>query len=307
MQRAQSQEMIPAIGLPRSLMPPATGGQEGLVVATAHGTTPQGSTTSTAIPGVSASGGDTYQQANQYNQSNLYQSLTVINPGYSVDHVREEMRQIMNEAERRHHFATRYQNEASEMRLDTLEPQAERRHLEVVARLEGNISSIEVRAADRDKYLVKEFQNLQEQNMAMQREHAGNVSIAEAIQAQRLQVTYTNELAEFASTNQEFLSEELATNFTRFRREEAFRFARTEDEMRAAKDELQEELLSAEHALRFFKNEARPSDIPVPSTPLSGGSGYTGQRTPPGPTAPPGPQVPDPRVIPDSMRGLFPR
>ena len=193
------------------------------------------------------------------------------------------------------------------MRLDTLEPQAERRHLEVVARLEGNISSIEVRAADRDKYLVKEFQNLQEQNMAMQREHAGNVSIAEAIRAQRLQVTYTNELAEFASTNQEFLSEELATNFTRFRREEAFRFARTEDEMRAAKDELQEELLSAEHALRFFKNEARPSDIPVPSTPLSGGSGYTGHRTPPGPTAPPGPQVPDPRVILDSMRGLFPR
>ena len=126
MQRAQSPEMIPAVGLPRSLMPPATGGQEGLVVAvaTAHGTTPQRSTANTAIPGVSASGGDTYQQANQYNQSNLYQRLTVINPGYSVDHVREEMRQLMNEAEGRHHIATRYQNEASEMRLDTLEQQA---------------------------------------------------------------------------------------------------------------------------------------------------------------------------------------
>ena len=128
------------------------------------------------------------------------------------------------------------------MRLDTLEQQAERRHLEVVARLERNIFSIEVRAADRDKHLVQELQNLQEQNMALQRDHAGNVSIAEAIQAQRLQVTYTNEMAEFARTNQEFLSEEFSKKSTQFLREEAFRFARTEDEMRAQNDELQERL-----------------------------------------------------------------
>ena len=66
--------------------------------------------------------------------------------------------------------------------------------------------------------------------MAMQRGHAGNVSIAEAIQAQRLRGTYTNEMAEVARTNQEFLLEELSKNFVKFRREEAFRFARTEDE-----------------------------------------------------------------------------
>ena len=175
----------------------------------------------------------------------------------------------------------------------------------MVARFERNISSIEVRAADRDKRLVQELQNLQEQNMAMQRDHAGNVSIAEAIQAQRLQATYANEIAEFARTNQELLSDEFSKNFTKFGREEEFRFARTEDEMRAQNDGLQEELLSAERALRFFRNEARPSEVPVPSTPLSRGSGYTGLRIPPGPTAPPGPQVPDPCVIPDSMRGLF--
>ncbi|CAE7272566.1 GIP, partial [Symbiodinium pilosum] len=133
--------------------------------------------------------------------------------------VREEMSQLMNEAERRHHIATRYQNEASEMRLGILEQQAERRHLEVVAKLERNISSIEVRAADRGKYLVAELQSLQEQNMAMQRDHAANISIAEAIQAHRLQVTYTNEMAEFARTNQEFLSEEFAQNLTIFRKE----------------------------------------------------------------------------------------
>ena len=67
------------------------------MVATAYGTTPQRSTAYTTSSGVSASGGDTYQQANQYNQSNLYQSITVINLGYSVDHVREELRQIMDE------------------------------------------------------------------------------------------------------------------------------------------------------------------------------------------------------------------
>ena len=100
----------------------------------------------------------------------------------------------------------------------------------MVAKPERNISSIEVRAADRDKYLVQELQNAQERNMAMQRGHAGNVSIAEAIQAQRLRETYTNEMAEVARTNQEFLLEELSKNFVKFRREEAFRFARTEDE-----------------------------------------------------------------------------
>ena len=212
----------------------------------------------------------------------MYQSLTVVNPGYSVHQVREEMSQLMNEAERRHHIATRYQNEASEMRLGILEQQAERRHLEVVAKLERNISSIEVRAADRGKYLVAELQSLQEQNMAMQRDHAANISIAEAIQAHRLQVTYTNEMAEFARTNQEFLSEEFAQNLTIFRKEEAFRFARTEDEMRAQNDELQEQLLSAECALRFFGNEALPKTFRCQAL-LSEGSGYTdtGVRTPP--------------------------
>ena len=184
-----SPEMIPAIGPPRCFMPLARGGHEGLVVAAAYGTTHQRSTASTEVPGSSAFGEDTHEQANQYNQSNLYQSLTFVNPGYSVDHVREEMRQlmIMNEAERRHHIARRYQDEASEMRLDTLEQQAERRHLEVVAQLGRNISSIDVRAADREKNLVAELQSLQGQNMAMQRDHAGNVSIAVAIMAQRRQ------------------------------------------------------------------------------------------------------------------------
>ena len=125
------------------------------------------------------------------------------------------------------------------MRLDTLEQQAERRRLEVVAKLDRNISSIQVSAADRDRFLVAELQMLQEQNMVMQRDQARNMSIAEAIQAHRLQTTYTNEMSEFAQTNQEFLSEEFAQNFTRFRREEAFRFARTEDKMRAQNVELQ--------------------------------------------------------------------
>ena len=298
-----SPELLPAIGPPRSFMPPATNGQESLVVATAHSTPPQRGTASTTIPGGAASSGDLYQQSNQYNQANVYQSLTVVNPGYSVHQVREEMSQLMKEAERRHHIATRYQNEASEMKLGTLEQQAERRHLEVVAKLERNISSIEVRAADRGKYLVAERQSLQEQNMAMQRDHAANISIAEAIQAHRLQVTYTNEMAEFARTNQEFLSEEFAQNLTIFRREEAFRLARTEDEMRAQNDELQEQLLSAECALRFFGNEARPKTFRCQAF-LSEGSGYTdtGMRTPPA-----GPKVPKskPRVLPEAMPGLF--
>ena len=130
------------------------------------------------------------------------------------------------------------------MRLDTLEQPAERRHLEG--------------AASRDRFLVAGLQSLQEQNMAMQRDHPGNVSVAQTVQPHRIQVTYTNDMAEFAKTNQELLAEEFSQNFTRFRREEKFRFARTEDKMRAQNDELQEELPSAERVLRFFRNEARP-------------------------------------------------
>ena len=88
---------------------------------------PQRDTANTTIPGGSASGGDLYQQAHQYNQAKFYQSLPVANPGYSVHQPREKMSQLIHEAERRHHMATRYQNDASEMRLDTLEQQAEGR------------------------------------------------------------------------------------------------------------------------------------------------------------------------------------
>ena len=175
----------------------------------------------------------------------------------------------MNEAKRRHHVATRYQNEASEMRLHTLEQQAETRRLEVVVRLERNISSIQVRAADHSRFLVAEPQNLQEQNMAMQRDQAGNISIADAIQAQRLQTTYMSEMAEFAKTNQEFPTEEFSQHFIRFRRKN-HSFAKTEDEMRGQNAELQKELLSAERALRFFGNEARPSGFSAKDSPLSG-------------------------------------
>ena len=82
---------------------PAPGGQAELVVATAANS--QRNTAGTAIPGGSSSGGNLYQQTNQCNQANLYQSLTVVNPGYTVQQVRDEMSQLMNEAERRRHMS----------------------------------------------------------------------------------------------------------------------------------------------------------------------------------------------------------
>ena len=53
------------------------------------------------------------------------------------------------------------------------------------------------------------------------------------------------------------------------------------------------------------RDAVKPPDVPVPSTPLSRSSGYTGLLTPPGISAPQGPQAPNPHVIPESMRGLF--
>ena len=286
-----------------ALMPPSTGGR-GLVVATAEGTNPPTRTTTTSA-GIGPASGTQYTQANQYNQANLYQQLTVINPGYTVDQVRGELSEFTREAERRHLAASRYQAEASEMRVDNLEQQAMKNHYEIVGRLESNISKIEVRAADRDKFLVSELQSLQEQNMAMQRDHAGNVAIAEAIQAQRLQTVYSNEMVEFRRSNSEFLSEQFSEQFSKFKLEESLRMSLTEDQMQAQNDELQEELVSAEKALKFYRETANATDIPVPSTPLSKASGYTGLLTPPGISAPQGPQAPSPHVIPDSMRGLF--
>ena len=286
-----------------ALMPPSTGGL-GLVVATAESTNPPTRATTTSA-GIGSASGTQYTQANQYNQANSYQQLTVINPGYTVDQVRGELSEFIREAERRHLAASRYQAEASEMRVDNLEQQAMKNHYEVVGRLESNISKIEVRAADRDKFLVSELQSLQEQNMAMQRDHAGNVAIAEAIQAQRLQTVYSNEMVEFRRSNSEFLSEQFSEQFSKFKLEESLRMSLTEDQMQAQNDELQEELVSAEKALKFYRETANATDIPVPSTPLSKASGYTGLLTPPGISAPQGPQAPSPHVIPDSMRGLF--
>ena len=211
--------------------------------------------------------------------------------GYTVDQVRGELSEFLREAERRHLAASRYQAEASEMRVDNLEQQAMKNHYEVVGRLESNISKIEVRAADRDRFLVSELQSLQEQNMAMQRDHAGNVAIAEAIQAQRLQTVYSNEMVEFRRSNSEFLSEQFSEQFSKFKMEELLRMSLTEDQMQAQNDELQEELASAEKALKFYRETAKATDIPVPSTPLSKASGYTGLLTPPGISAPQGPQV----------------
>ena len=298
-----SPEMVPAVGRPMALMPPSTGGP-GLVVATAESTNPPTRTIATTA-GPSSASGTQYMQANQYNQANLYQQLTIVNPGYSVEQVRSELSEFMREAERRHHAASRYQAEASEMRVDNLEQQAMKNHYEAIGRLESNISRIEVRAADRDKFLVSELQSLQEQNMAMQRDHAGNISIAEVIQAQRLKSVYSNEMTDFQRSNSEFLSEQFAEQFSRFNKEESLRVSLVEDQMQAQNDELQEELASAEKALKFYRDTAKANEVPLPSTPLSGASGYTGLRTPPGISAPQGPQIPNPHVIPESMRGLF--
>ena len=299
----ESPEMVPAVGRPMALMPPSSGGR-GLVVATAESTNPPTRTTATSA-GIGSASGTQYTQANQYNQANLYQQLTIINPGYTIDQVRGELSEFIREAERRHLAASRYQADASEMRVDNLEQQAMKNHYEVVGRLESNISKIEVRAADRDKFLVSELQSLQEQNMAMQRDHAGNVAIAEAIQAQRLQTVYSNEMVEFRRSNSEFLLEQFSEQFSKFKLEESLRMSLTEDQMQAQNDELQEELVSAEKALKFYRETANATDIPVPSTPSSKASGYTGLLTPPGISAPQGPQAPSPHVIPDSMRGLF--
>ena len=221
----ESPEMVPAVGRPLALMPPSPGGQ-GLVVATAQSTNPPTRTTTTSA-GIGSAGGTQYTQANQYNQANLYQQLTIITPGYTVDQVRGELSEFMREAERRHQAASRYQAEASDMRVDNLEQQAMKRHYEVVGRLESNISKIEVRAADRDKFLVSELQSLQEQNMAMQRDHAGKISIAEAIQAQRLKSVYSNEMVEFQRSNSEFLSEQFSEQFSKFKKEESLRVSLT--------------------------------------------------------------------------------
>ena len=236
------------------------------MVATAESTNPPTRTTATSA-GMGSAGGAQYTQANQYNQANLYQQFTIVNPGYTIDQVRGELSEFMREAERRHLAASRYQAEASEMRVDNLEQQAMKKHYEVVGRLENNISKIEVRAADRDKFLVSELQSLQEQNMAMQRDHAGNVAIAEAIQAQRLQTVYSNEMVDFRRSNSEFLAEQFSEQFSKFKREESLRMSLTEDQMQAQND--------------------------------------AGLLTPPGISAPHGPQAPSPHVIPESMRGLF--
>ena len=121
-----SPEMIPAVGRPMALMPPSPGGQ-GLVVATAESTNPP-TRAATTSAGIGSAGGSQYTQANQYNQANLYQQLTIINPGYTIDQVRGELSEFILEAERRHLSASRYQAEASEMRVDSLEQQAMKNH-----------------------------------------------------------------------------------------------------------------------------------------------------------------------------------
>ena len=91
-------------------------------------------------------------------------------------------------------------------------------------------------------------------------------------------------MVDFRRRNSEFLAEQFSEQFSKFKREESLRMSLTDDQMQAQNDELQEELASAEKALKV--ETAKASDIPVPSTPLSKASGYTGLLTPPGSSAP---------------------
>ena len=80
-------------------------------------------------------------------------------------------------------------------------------------------------------------------------------------------------MVEFRRSNSEFLAEQFSEQFSKFKMEESLRMSLTEDQMQAQNDELQEELASAEKALKFYRETAKASDIPVLSTPLSEASG----------------------------------
>ena len=266
----------------------------------------------------------TMSEYNQFNTMNMM-LFTVEDASGREQAVRE----VMQEADRRHFEAMEQFKSIAERRVLDTEAKAEQAIHNNRTVLEAQVTAAEFRMEANDNLLRSQLVSAQEElaqskhqvqklevstqekiaqekQKMMNLESTAKQQIAQSNQkVQNLEVS----MAQLHSTlNSEYMANREATlQFLKTEFEESQQklkadFALQEKQMQDQNDLLQDELMTAEIRLREYEDEDIKS-LPKGNAEAPTGSVPASHVVPP--VAPSGPQMPDPTVIPESFRGLF--
>ncbi|CAE7379256.1 unnamed protein product [Symbiodinium natans] len=234
-------------------------------------------------------------QLHMYRQ-NFQQNIMV---GESPEQTRSLLGELETEAENRHQRFRQAAEYAHDQRIANVEERANRQHEEIVAQLESEIATQRYQFIEANHHLVSELRQ-QHQVIAFQTEHFSSVSS----QITQLRTTLIEEAEENKTQTLSEVGEWFGREHDQAMQQYRLLARESEEEMRRQNDILQDELSSAERALKLEQDRnasqdtASQAQFPPAVTPAT-----VPQSA--GLNVPTAPQFSSPSVIPLSLRAMF--
>ena len=234
-------------------------------------------------------------QLHMYRQ-NFQQNIMV---GESPEQTRSLLGELEIEAENRHQRFRQAAEYAHDQRIANVEERANRQHEEIVAQLESEIATQRYQFIEANHHLVSELRQ-QHQVIAFQTEHFSSVSS----QITQLRTTLIEEAEENKTQTLNEVGEWFGREHDQAMQQYRLLARESEEEMRRQNDVLQDELSSAERALKLEQDRnasqdtASQAQFPPAVTPAT-----VPQSA--GLNVPTAPQFSSPSVIPLSLRAMF--
>ena len=234
-------------------------------------------------------------QLHMYRQ-NFQQNIMI---GESPEQTRSLLGELETEAENRHQRFRQAAEYAHDQRIANVEERANRQHEEIVAQLESEIATQRYQFIEANHHLVSELRQ-QHQVIAFQTEHFSSVSS----QITQLRTTLIEEAEENKTQTLNEVGEWFGREHDQAMQQYRLLARESEEEMRRQNDVLQDELSSAERALKLEQDRnasqdtASQAQFPPAVTPAT-----VPQSA--GLNVPTAPQFTSPSVIPLSLRAMF--
>ena len=234
-------------------------------------------------------------QLHMYRQ-NFQQNIMI---GESPEQTRSLLGELETEAENRHQRFRQAAEYAHDQRIANVEERANRQHEEIVAQLESEIATQRYQFIEANHHLVSELRQ-QHQVIAFQTEHFSSVSS----QITQLRTTLIEEAEENKTQTLNEVGEWFGREHDQAMQQYRLLARESEEEMRRQNDVLQDELSSAERALKLEQDRnasqdtASQAQFPPAVTPAT-----VPQSA--GLNVPTAPQFSSPSVIPLSLRAMF--
>ena len=233
---------------------------------------------------------------NEYNQANTVNVLNLFTPADTVGRD-QAVREVMQEADRRHEVAMEAQRRLAVDRLASAEARADQTFHTRITMQEAQLAQFRFRFEAADAALRSELAQAQE---ALTQSKA-KVQHLESSAAE-LRSTLSQEFLQNREATLQFLKTEFEESQAKLKQD----FSLQENQMQEQNDFLHAELTAAEAELQEVRNAKDATSLPKGNAEAQTGGVPVAPKSPKfSMEAPPGPMFPDPNVIPESFRGIF--